>query len=54
MRMKNDAKFETELTCHLKIDMMNFNELILIKAESANRIYKCGVGKGWGEGQKQG
>ena len=23
MTMKNDAKFETELTCHLKIDMRN-------------------------------
>ena len=44
MRMKNDAKFETELTCHLKIDMRNFNGLILIKAEAANRICKCGGG----------
>ena len=42
--MKNDAKFETELTCHLKIDMGNFNGLILIKAEAANRIFKCGGG----------
>ena len=23
MTMKNDAKFETELTCHFKIDMRN-------------------------------
>ena len=23
MTMKNDAKFETELTCHLKTDMRN-------------------------------
>ena len=23
MTMKNDAKFEIELTCHLKIDMRN-------------------------------
>ena len=23
MIMKNDAKFEEELTCHFKIDMMN-------------------------------
>ena len=23
MTMKNDAKFEEELTCHLKIDMRN-------------------------------
>ena len=23
MKMKNDAKFEEELTCHLKIDMRN-------------------------------
>ena len=44
MIMKNDAKFETELTCHLKIDMRNFNGLILIKAEAANRICKCGGG----------
>ena len=36
MRRKNDAKFETELTCHLKIDMRNFNGLILIKAEATN------------------
>ena len=44
MRMKNDAKFEAELTCHLKIDMRNFNGLILIKAEAENRICKCGGG----------
>ena len=43
MRMKNDAKFEAELTCHLKIDMRNFNGLILIKAEAENRICKCGM-----------
>ena len=48
MRMKDDAKFETELTCHLKIDMKNFNGLILIKAEAANRTCKCGGGKGRG------
>ena len=24
MTMKNDAKFEEELTCHFKIDMRNF------------------------------
>ena len=53
MIMKNDAKFETELTCHLKIDMGNFNGLILIKAEAANRIFKCGGGGGEG-GQAQG
>ena len=26
MTMKNDAKFEEELTCHFKIDMRNLNE----------------------------
>ena len=50
MIMKNDAKFETELTCHLKIDMRNFNGLILIKAEAANRICKCGGGGGTNTG----
>ena len=25
MRMKNDAKFEEELTCHFKIDMRNLS-----------------------------
>ena len=50
MRRKNDAKFETELICHLKIDMRSFNGLILIKAEAANRICKCGEGGGKGRG----
>ena len=53
MRMKNDAKFETELTCHLKIDMRNFNGWILIKAGAANQICKCG-GMGGGEGGEGG
>ena len=38
MRMKNDAKFETELTCHLKIDMKNFNGLILIKQRRQTKL----------------
>ena len=25
MKMKNDAKFKEELTCHFKIDMRNLN-----------------------------
>ena len=29
MTMKNDAKFEEELTCHLKIDMRNFTNFDL-------------------------
>ena len=51
MTMKNDAKFETELTCHLKIDMRNlinfdpstqksqnlhFNGLILTKVSNVS------------------
>ena len=48
--MKNDAKFETELTCHLKIDMRNFNGWILIKAGAANQICKCGGMGGGGRG----
>ena len=27
MTMKNDTKFETELTCHFKIDMRNLTNL---------------------------
>ena len=26
MTMKNDAKFEEELTCHFKTDLRNFDE----------------------------
>ena len=29
MTMKNDAKFEDELTCHSKVDMRNLTNLTL-------------------------
>ena len=50
MRMKNDAKFEEQLTCQFKIDLsnlmnlsralknlqsLNFNELLLTKVHNA-------------------
>ena len=31
MTMKNDAKFEEELTCHFKIDMMNLTNMHRLK-----------------------
>ena len=34
MAMKNDAKFEEELTCHFKIDMRNLTKLDLSSQKS--------------------
>ena len=34
MTMKNDAKFEIELTCHFKIDMRNFKKFDLSTQKS--------------------
>ena len=33
MTMKNDSKFEEELTCHLKIDMRNFTNFAISRPE---------------------
>ena len=39
MTMKNDAKFEEELTCHFKIDMRNLTNF----DQSTQKFQKCAL-----------
>ena len=38
MTMKNDAKFEEELTCHFKVDMRNLTNLDLSTQNSKKNL----------------
>ena len=41
MTMKNDAKFEIELTCHFKIDMRNLTNFDLSTQKSQKSALQC-------------
>ena len=39
MTMKNDAKFEEELTCHFKVDMRNLTNFDLRTQKSKKLVF---------------
>ena len=42
MTMKNDAKFEEELTCHFKVDMRNLTNFDPSTSKSPEFSFYCG------------